>query len=202
MRQRTGIVERTQRPTEAAAGTMAGDAPTGATEAPLERLLPLVYDELRAIAHRQLRGERADHTLGTTGLVHEAYLRLVDQRRVDWHDRARFFALASRVMRRVLVDYARRRGAKKRHTPMPPATLDDSIAAADDQAELLVAIDEALSRLAELDPRQARVVEMRFFAGLTEDETAELLGVSARTVRNDWVKAKGWLFRELREEPA
>ena len=97
--------------------------------------------------------------------------------------------------------YIRRRGAKKRHAAASPVTLDDSIAAVDDQAELIVAIDEALSRLAELDPRQARVVEMRFFAGLTEDETAELLGVSARTVRNDWVKAKGWLFRELREEP-
>ena len=168
---------------------------------PLERLLPVVYDELRAIAHRQLRGERVDHTLGTTGLVHEAYLRLVDQRRVDWHDRARFFALAARVMRRVLVDYARRRGARKRQGLAAPATLDDAIAAADDQAELILAIDEALSRLGELDPRQARVVEMRFFAGFTEDEAAELLGVSARTVRNDWVKAKGWLFRELREEP-
>ena len=168
---------------------------------PLEALLPVVYDELRAIAHRQLRGERADHTLGTTGLVHEAYLRLVDQRRVDWHDRPRFFALAARVMRRVLVDYARRRGAQKRQGLAAPATLDDAIAAADDQAELILAIDEALSRLGELDPRQARVVEMRFFAGFTEDEAAELLGVSARTVRNDWVKAKGWLFRELREEP-
>ena len=170
-----------------------------AADAPLERLLPLVYDELRGIAHRQLRGERADHTLGTTGLVHEAYLRLVDQRRIDWHDRTRFFALAARVMRRVLVDYARRRGAQKRQGAA--VTLDDALASADGQADLIVAVDEALSRLAELDPRQARVVEMRFFGGLTEDEAAELLGVSARTVRNDWVKARGWLYRELREEP-
>ena len=177
------------------------DGADAGSGAPLEQLLPVVYDELRAIAHRQLRGERADHTLGTTGLVHEAYLRLVDQRRVDGHDRARFFALAAHVMRRVLVDYARRRGAQKRQGLAAPVTLDDAVAAADDQAELILAIDEALSRLAELDPRQARVVEMRFFAGFTEDEAAELLGVSARTVRNDWVKAKGWLFRELREEP-
>ena len=167
---------------------------------PLGQLLPLVYDELRLIAHRQLRGERVDHTLGTTGLVHEAYLRLVDQRRVDWHDRTRFFALAARVMRRVLVDYARRRGAQKRQGLAAAATLDDAIAA-DDQAELILAVDEALSRLAELDQRQAHVVEMRFFAGFTEEETAELLGISARTVRNDWVEARGWLFRELREEP-
>jgi RNA polymerase sigma factor (TIGR02999 family) len=193
MRQLTGIAERTMERADAA------EAPE-APEAPLEQLLPLVYDELRGIAHRQLRGERPDHTLGTTGLVHEAYLRLVDQRRIDWHDRTRFFALAARVMRRVLVDYARRRGAQKRQGGAA-VTLDDALATADGQAELIIAVDEALSRLAGLDPRQARVVEMRFFGGLTEDEAAELLGISARTVRNDWVKARGWLYRELREEP-
>ena len=170
----------------------------GSAEA-LDRLVPLVYDELRAIAHRQLRGERAHHTLSTTGLVHEAYLRLVDQRRVDWRDRTHFFAVAARVMRRVLVDYARRRGAKKREGARDPLPLDQAVVGVDEQADLLLAIDEALSRLGELDPRLVRVVEMRFFAGLTEEETAELLGVSARTVRSDWVKAKGWLYRELGE---
>ena len=163
-----------------------------------EQLLPLVYDELRAIAHRQLRGERADHTLGTTGLVHEAYLRLVDQRRVDWRDRTHFFSVAARVMRRVLVDYARRRGARKREGIRDALPLDDAFAAADAQADLIVALDEALERLAVLEERQARVVEYRFFGGYTEEETAELLGISSRTVRNDWVKAKGWLYRELR----
>jgi RNA polymerase sigma factor (TIGR02999 family) len=166
--------------------------------AAFERLLPLVYDELRAIAHRQLRGERADHTLGTTGLVHEAYLRLVDQRRVDWRDRTHFFSVSARVMRRVLVDYARRRGARKREGLRDALPLDDAVAAANAQADLIVALDEALERLAALEQRQARVVEYRFFGGYTEEETAELLGVSSRTVRNDWVKAKGWLYRELR----
>ena len=167
----------------------------------LEQLVPLVYDELRAIAHRQLRSERDDHTLGTTGLVHEAYIRLLDQRRVDWRDRAHFFALSARVMRRVLVDYSRRRGAMKREGQRDALCLDDAMVAADTQADLILALDEAVTQLAALDERQARVVEYRFFGGYTEEETAELLGISSRTVRNDWVKAKGWLYRELRDEP-
>jgi RNA polymerase sigma factor (TIGR02999 family) len=167
----------------------------------LEQLVPLVYDELRAIAHRQLRRERDDHTLSTTGLVHEAYLRLVDQRRVDWRDRAHFFALSARVMRRVLVDYSRRRGAQKREGARDAAWLDEAMLAADTQADLIVALDDAVTQLAALDERQAKVVEYRFFGGYTEEETAELLGVSSRTVRNDWVKAKGWLYRQLRDEP-
>jgi RNA polymerase sigma factor (TIGR02999 family) len=174
----------------------------GGNPAVLERLMPLVYDELRAIAHRQLRAERADHTLGTTALVHEAYLRLVDQTRADWQDRSHFFAIAARTMRRVLVDYARRRGARKRGAKHDHIPLDNAIAAADQQADLVIAIDEALNRLAHLDERQCRVVEYRFFGGLTEDETAELLGVTARTVRNDWRKARGWLYHELEEKPA
>jgi RNA polymerase sigma factor (TIGR02999 family) len=172
----------------------------GSPEA-LDRLVPLVYDELRAIAHRQLRAERADHTLSTTALVHEAYLRLVDQERVDWRDRTHFFAVAARVMRRVLVDYARRRVAKKREGGREAIPLDSAVIAVDEQADMLLALDEALSRLSDLDLRLVRVVEMRFFAGLTEEETAEALGVSSRTIRNDWVKAKGWLYRELQEEP-
>jgi RNA polymerase sigma factor (TIGR02999 family) len=167
----------------------------------MDGLMPLVYDELRAIAHRQLRGERDQHTLSTTALVHEAYLRLVDQRRVAWQDRAHFFAVAARVMRRVLVDYARRRVAKKRDGVRQAVPLDEALLVADGQADMLVELDEALTRLAERDARMARVVELRFFAGLTEDETAQVLGVSPRTVRYDWIKAKGWLYRELSDEP-
>jgi RNA polymerase sigma factor (TIGR02999 family) len=163
----------------------------------LDRLLPVVYDELRAIAHRQLRAERADHTLGTTALVHEAYLRLIDQTRVDWQDRSHFFAIAARTMRRVLVDYARRRAAGKRGAQAQRVTLDSAIVAVDQQADLVVALDDALARLARLDERQARVVEYRFFGGFSEEETAELLGVTARTVRRDWVKARGWLYQEV-----
>jgi RNA polymerase sigma factor (TIGR02999 family) len=167
----------------------------------LDRLVPFVYDELRAIAHRQLRGERTDHTLSTTALVSEAYLRLVDQRRADWHDRTHFFAVAARMMRRVLVDYARRRGARKREGARSLLPLDDALATVEQESELLLSLDEALTRLALLDARLVHVVELRFFAGLTEDETAEALGVSPRTVRYDWVKAKGWLYRELSELP-
>ncbi|MEO8336151.1 MAG: sigma-70 family RNA polymerase sigma factor [bacterium] len=171
----------------------------GSPEA-IERLVPLVYDALRAIAHRQLRAERPDHTLSTTGLVHEAYIRLVDQTRAGWRDRTHFFAVAARVMRRVLVDYARRRGAVKRRVPDGDFLALDASSAADEQAGMMLALDEALSRLAMLDERQSRIVEYRFFAGLTEEEIADLLGISSRTVRTDWVKAKGWLFQELREE--
>jgi RNA polymerase sigma factor (TIGR02999 family) len=167
----------------------------------VERLMPLVYDELRAIAHGQLRGERTEHTLSTTGLVHEAYLRLVDQRKADWQDRTHFFAVAARVMRRVLVDYARRRTAKKRDGVRQAIPLDEALHLVEDQADMLVELDEALTRLAERDQRMARVVELRFFAGLTEDEIAQLLGVSPRTVRYDWIKAKGWLYRELSDGP-
>jgi RNA polymerase sigma factor (TIGR02999 family) len=175
------------------------DSREGRPEA-LDRLVPLVYDELRLVARRQLRRERPEHTLGTTGLVHEAYLRLVGQSQMDWRDRTHFFAIAARVMRRVLVDYARRRGAQKRGAGQRAASLDelDELGAVvDEQAEMLVALDDALARLSELDERQCRVVECRFFAGFTEDETAEMLGVSARTVRNDWVKARAWLYQEL-----
>jgi RNA polymerase sigma factor (TIGR02999 family) len=183
--------ERASAVTDLLKGSRAGSAEA------FEQLVPLVYDELRAIAHRQLRAERPDHTLGTTALVHEAYLRLVDQTRVDWQDRSHFFALAARVMRRVLVDYARRRGALKRGANPERISLDNAVLAADQQADLVLALDEALSRLADLDERQCRVIEYRFFAGLTEEETAQLLGVTSRTVRNDWVKARGWLYHEL-----
>lgn len=164
-----------------------------------DRLFPLVYDELRRIAHRQLARERGDHTLGTTALVHEAYLKLVDQTRAQLTDRAHFFAVASRAMRRILVDYARRHRALKRGGVAGAVSLDDSALIAAERADTLVALDEALTRLAEVDERISRVVECRFFGGLTEEETAEALQITARTVRRDWVKAKGWLHRELRE---
>lgn len=170
----------------------------------LNELFPRVYDELRRIAHRRLGREREGHTLGTTALVNEAYLKLVDQTRAQWTDRAHFFAVAARVMRRILVDYARRHQAQKRGGANVPVTLDDdalanATRAADERADMLVALDEALTRLAELDERLSRVVECRFFGGLTEEETADVLSVTARTVRRDWVKAKGWLHQALRE---
>lgn len=163
----------------------------------LDRLFPIVYDELRRIAHRQLRRETAGHTLNTTALVHEAYLKLVDQTQVQWVDRSHFFAVATQAMRRVLVDYARYYQADKRGGVPARVNVSDAMLVADDSAETLLAIDEALTELASLDERLGRVVECRFFGGLTEEETAEVLGVTARTVRRDWTKAKGWLHRAL-----
>jgi RNA polymerase sigma factor (TIGR02999 family) len=171
----------------------------GGDRGALDRLLPLVYEELGRIARRQLGRESAGHTLQTTALVHEAYLKLVDQTRAQWRDRAHFFAVASGVMRRILVDYARRHGAAKRGAGLRRVPLDEDIASLDDRAELLLALDEALERLAALDQRLARVVECRFFGGMSEEETAEALGVTVRTIRRDWVKAKGWLYRALGE---
>lgn len=164
-----------------------------------DRLWPLVYEELRRIAHCQLARERREHTLGTTALVHEAYLKLVDQTRARFDDRAHFFAVAAQAMRRILVDYARRYRAEKRGAVRDRVSLDEAMLAADQRADTLVALDEALTRLAEVNERLSRVVECRFFAGLTEEETAEALAVTARTVRRDWVKAKGWLAEALRE---
>jgi RNA polymerase sigma factor (TIGR02999 family) len=167
----------------------------------LDRLLPLVYEELRRIARRQLRREQAGHTLSTTALVHEAYFRLVDQVSVGWGDRGHFYAVAAQAMRRILVDHARSRRTAKRGGDRRRIPLEMMELPVEDRAELLVALDEALTRLSALDQRQARVVECRYFGGLTEEETAAALGVTARTVRRDWVKAKGWLYRELTAEP-
>ena len=164
----------------------------------LDRLMPLVYDELRALAERSLRHERSGHTLQGTALVHEAYLKLVDQRQVRWQDRAHFFAVAAQLMRRILVDHARRHGAAKRGSGQPRHPFDeaDAPAAAAPLVDWL-ALDCALDRLAALDERQARTVELRFFGGLTIEETAEVLQVSQATVKNDWSLARGWLYREL-----
>jgi RNA polymerase sigma-70 factor (ECF subfamily) len=162
-----------------------------------ERLFPLVYQELHRIAQRQLRGERPGHTLETTGLVHEAFLRLVDQNRTQWLDRGHFFAVAARVMRRVLIDYARRRAAGKRGHGYRQVDLDEGSLPLEERPQLLLALDEALNRLGGEDERIARVVECRFFGGLTEEETGLALGVTARTVRRDWVKGRAWLYQEL-----
>lgn len=173
-----------------------------------DRLLPLVYPELARIAHRQLGLEPAGHTLSTTALVHEAYLRLVDQSRAQWADRAQFLAVAAHVMRRVLIDHARRHAAVRRGGALrrvPVEVLEGSGGlelGVGERAEVLLALDEALARLARLDERQAKVIECRFFAGMTEPETAEALGVTARTVARDWVKARGWLYRELSDDEA
>jgi RNA polymerase sigma factor (TIGR02999 family) len=166
--------------------------------AALERVLPLVYEECRRVAARQLRAERAGHTLSPTALVHEMYLRLVDQRKATWKNRVQFFGIAARLMRRVLVDYARARRAKKRDASRMLVTLD-AIAEAQDESRItdVLAIDEALDRLAQLDPDQERVVELRFFAGLTVEETAHVLDRSPRTVKREWQLARAWLFREL-----
>jgi RNA polymerase sigma factor (TIGR02999 family) len=163
----------------------------------LDRLLPLVYAELRRLAHRRLQGERPGHTLGTTGLVNETYLKLVDQTRIQWRDRAHFFRVASCAMRRILVDYARRHRALRRGGGLQRISLDTELPMTE-RGETLVALDEALERLARLNERLSQVVECRYFGGLTETETAEALGVTARTVERDWAKARGWLFRELR----
>jgi RNA polymerase sigma-70 factor, ECF subfamily len=169
--------------------------------AALERLLPLIYDECRRIASRQLRREDRDHTLDPTALVHEAYLRLVDQRRSTWENRAQFFGVVGQVMRRILVDYARARHAKKRGGAMVLVSLDLAAEQSDDAhvADVL-AIDEALERLALHDPDQVRIIELRFFAGLTVEETAHVVGRSPRTVKREWSLAKAWLYRELQRD--
>lgn len=169
---------------------------TGGGES-LDRLLPLVYQELRSMAHRQLAARDRGGTLQTTALVHEAYLKLVDQSRADWRDRAHFLAVASIAMRHVLVDRAKARLALKRGGALRRITFDEQEIGADDQPDALVQLDEALERLGEVGPRLVRVVECRFFGGLTEDEIAEALGLTVRTVQRDWAKARMMLRRDL-----
>ncbi|MEO8657867.1 MAG: sigma-70 family RNA polymerase sigma factor [Bryobacteraceae bacterium] len=171
----------------------------GDTQA-FESLFPMVYDELRRLARGRLRKERPDHTLSATGLVHEAYLRLVDQRRVQWQNRSQFFALAAEVMRRLLVDYARRRKQAKRGDgviPVPLENVEISTGLGADLAADILGLDMALTELAALDARKAKLVELRFFGGLDIEETAAVLGVSPGTVMRDWTLAKAWLKRAL-----
>ena len=163
----------------------------------LDALLPLVHEELRRLARRHMRRERPEHTLQTSALVNEAYVRLVDERHVDWRDRAHFFGVAAHLMRFVLVDYARRRAMAKRGGGAVPLVLDEAGVRADDPAFGLIAIDRALDKLAELDERQCRVAELKLFAGLNLVETAEVLSVSTATVTRDWRLARAWLQREL-----
>ncbi|MGI8436048.1 MAG: sigma-70 family RNA polymerase sigma factor [Chthoniobacterales bacterium] len=160
-------------------------------------LMPLVYDELRQIARACLQRERSDHTLQATGLVHEAYLRLVDQTEANWKNRAHFFGVAARVMRRILVDHARKARAEKRGGDWDKLEFNEALLSSPERQVDLVALDDALQDLAKLDPRQSRVVELRFFGGLTEEEAGEVLDVSPRTIRREWRIAKAWLRREL-----
>lgn len=166
----------------------------------LDKLLPLVEAELRRIAHRQMRRERAGHMLQTTALVNEAYLRLVDQREVRWRNRAHFFALAAQMMRRILIDHARKLSYAKHGGGAAHVPLDEAAILTDERAAELVALDEALSDLAEVDGRKARVVELRYFGGLDIDEVAEVLKVSSDTVTREWKRARAWLRRELQRQ--
>jgi RNA polymerase sigma factor (TIGR02999 family) len=191
MRMEEGVMDGGRHITELLAAHAAGDSDA------LDVLLPRIYDELRRIAHHRLRGERDDHTLNTTGLVHEAYMKLVQLDRMDWQNRAHFFAIASQAMRNILVDYAVRRSAQKRGGDRDRVPLDDADAAAETPLDDLVALHQALEELEALDPRQARVVECRFFGGLTIDETAEALDISPATVSRDWAMARAWLNRAL-----
>jgi RNA polymerase sigma factor (TIGR02999 family) len=167
-------------------------------ESVLQELIPLVYDELHRLAHRYMMRERSDGTLQTSALVNEAYIRLIDARHIPWQDRAHFFAVSAKLMRRILVEFARRRAYQKRGGGMPRVALEDAAVASPDRSEDVVALDDALNALAEFDPRKAKVVELRFFAGLTPLETAEVLDLSPRTVFRNWRLARSWLMRELR----
>ena len=162
-----------------------------------EQLIDAVYVELQRLAHHQLRHERRGHTLQTTALVHDAYLQLVNQRQVDWQSRAHFFGIAALVMRRILVEHARTAAALKRGGDAVRVPLGDDISAPADRDISIIALEEALSALEALDPQQSRIVELRFFGGLTVEETAEALGVSPRTIKREWRMAKAWLHREL-----
>ncbi|NNF58542.1 MAG: sigma-70 family RNA polymerase sigma factor [Rhodothermaceae bacterium] len=168
-------------------------------EAALDALVPLVYDELRRQAHRHMQHERDDHTLSTTALVHEAFLNLAGEVDVAWQDRTHFFAIASRVMRRVLIWYARRRNAAKRGGGRAPVSLDEAVVLSDSRVEELLALDQALAQLEAMDERLCRVVECRHFGGLSVQETAEALSISPATVKRDWQTARAWLRRELGE---
>ncbi|MCI0490359.1 MAG: ECF-type sigma factor [Blastocatellia bacterium] len=161
------------------------------------RLMPLVYDELRRLAARYLRRERAGHTLQPTALVNEAYLRLIDQTRVNWQNRAHFFSISAEIMRRILVDYARSHNAEKRGGNVEKLPIEEAISLSDEMDVDLIALDDALADLAKLDPLQSRVVELKFFGGLTLEETAEVLSLSRSTVEREWLTAKAWLYVQL-----
>ena len=162
-----------------------------------DALIPLVHDELRRLAHRYMGRERADHTLQTSALVNEAYLRLIDQRDMKWQNRAQFFGIAAQMMRRILVDYARKRGFAKHGGELRAVPLDEVMIVSPERAAEVVELDDALKCLAEFDQRKSQIIELRFFGGLSIEETAEVLGVSPGTVMRDWTLAKAWLRREM-----
>ena len=166
-------------------------------QAARDELMPLVYEELHRLAHRFISRERPGHTLQTTGLLNEAYLRLVDQKNVNWKSRAHFFGIAARLMREILVDYARKRSYAKRGGDAHRVPLDETMIVSEERAADVVALDDALKSLAQIDPRQSQIVELRFFGGLSIEETAEVLAVSPGTVMRDWTIAKAWLRRAL-----
>ncbi len=172
------------------------DSHTG-NKAALDELMPLVYNELRRLASSYLRRERSDHTLQATALVHEAYVRLIDQQNVDWRNRAQFFALAAKMMRRILVNHAEAHRAAKRGDGVQKLSLDEAMSFFDEEELDLIELNEALNRLSELDERQAEIIELRFFGGLTIEEVAEMLHISPATVKREWAMAKAWLLREL-----
>ena len=169
-------------------------------QAAIDKLMPLVYDELRRLAHYYMGREAPGHTLQTSALVNEAYLRLIDQRSVQWQNRAHFFGIASQMMRRILVDHARARHYAKRGGGAHQVSLDEAMIVSPERAADVVALDDALTSLAEIDQRKSQIVEMRFFGGLSIEETAEVLAVSPGTVMRDWTLAKAWLYREISKE--
>lgn len=172
----------------------------GGDAAALDRLFPLIYEELQRVAHGQMRSEQSGHTLDTTALVHEVYMRLVKHPpRVQWQGRVQFYAVAARAMRQILVNHARSRSRAKRGGGATPVSLDEAVVTPEARPDELVSLDEALERLEAIDVRQGRVVELRYFGGLTIEETARVLGVSVVTVKRDWTAARAWLYREIRE---
>jgi RNA polymerase sigma factor (TIGR02999 family) len=166
----------------------------------LNRLMPIVYDELRRLAHRYMKRQPQGHTLQTSALVNEAYIRLAGQRNVDWQNRAHFFAIAARIMRSLLIDHLRSRNFAKRGGGARRVSLDEVALISDERSEELLALDEALTRLSAIDERKGRIVELRYFSGLSVEETAEVLGLSPITIKREWLKAKSWLYRELSPE--
>ena len=166
-------------------------------QAALDKLTPLVYEELRRMAHRYMNRERPGHTMQTTALVNEAYIRLVNRKNVHWENRAHFFAIAAQLMRTILVDHARSHAYQKRGGGARNITLDEAMVVSQQRAADVVALDEALKELAKIDPQQSRIVELRFFGGLTIEETAEVLGLSPATIKREWSTAKAWLYHEL-----
>jgi RNA polymerase sigma factor (TIGR02999 family) len=168
----------------------------------LERLFPLVYEELRILAHRHRRRFPDQRAPGTGSLVHEAYLRLADQKRIDWQGRAQFFALASKAMRSILIDNARRFGRQKRAGSARHVPIEGDVPASEERSDELISLDQALTRLEKQDERQSRIVECRFFGGLTVEETAEALNISPATVKRDWDEARSWLYKEMRGDAA